>query len=216
MRKAFLAPWHPLVEHIRLWFLAKAQVETGVAIHAVHDVITHHHTRVTPSEDNLPRFTRLVHGETSKALNALLAHERYDAPGEIFDDRQTHYMRLLDAEAMASQHVYEHLNTVAAGLVSRPEHMPGLKLSHDRWRSGVVVVPRPPIYVDPRTNPSELPLYLTPDPELYWAFDGDLGALLQRLDRLVAHGLGRIQNLTRVQIASRQATFFLSWGSGSG
>ncbi|HJL19740.1 MAG TPA: hypothetical protein RMH99_29020, partial [Sandaracinaceae bacterium LLY-WYZ-13_1] len=129
MRKAFLAPWHPMVERIRLWFLAKAQVETGVEIHASHDVITHHHTRVTPTADNLPEFLRLTHGETSRALNTLLAELRYDAPGEFFDDRQTHPLRLLDAEAQASHHVYEHLDTVAAGLVARPEDMPGLSLS---------------------------------------------------------------------------------------
>jgi hypothetical protein len=197
MRKAFLAPWHPMVENIRLWFLAVAQRETGVAIHAVHDVVTHHHTRVTPSEDNLPEFLRIVHGETSKALNALLARERYDAPGELFDDRQTHRMRLLDAEAMAGQHVCEHLNTVAAGLVSRPEHMPGVALSHERWRGGPILVPRPDVYVDPRRSPDELPLYLTPDPELYRVFEGDLDALTHHLDRLVAYGLQRIQRARR-------------------
>lgn len=147
MRKAFLAPWHPLVQNIRLWFLAVAQLETGTAIHASHDVVTHHHTRVTTTDENLPEFLRIVHGETSKALNALLAHEGYDAPGEIFDDQQTHRTRLLDAEAQGSQHVYEHLNATAAGLVARPEHMPGLGLSHGRWKSGLIVVPRPPLWM---------------------------------------------------------------------
>ncbi|HJL14271.1 MAG TPA: hypothetical protein RMH99_01375, partial [Sandaracinaceae bacterium LLY-WYZ-13_1] len=80
-----------------------------------------------------------------------------------FDDRQTHPLRLLDAEAQASHHVYEHLDTVAAGLVARPEDMPGLSLSHDRWRGGVIAVRRPPIYVDPRTSPTELPLVITPE-----------------------------------------------------
>ena len=198
MRKAFLAPWHPLVEQLRLWFLAKAQVATGVAIHAAHDVVTHHHTRITTaSADALPEFLRITHGETSRALNTLLAHERYDAPGEIFDDRQTHVLRLLDPEAQASHHVYEHLNTTAAGLVARPEHMPGVKLSHDRWKSRLVVVKRPPIYVDARTNPAELPLVLTPDPELYAAFDGDLEALVYHLDRMVDHGLRRIRDARR-------------------
>jgi hypothetical protein len=198
MRKAFLAPWHELVEHIRLWFLAVAQVETGVEIHASHDVVSHHHTRVTPTDDNLPDFLRIVHGETSRALNTLLAREGYDAPGEIFDDRPTHQMRLLDAEAQASHHVYEHLNTVAAGLVARPELMPGLKLSHEQWKSsGPLVVPRPPIYVDPRRSPAELPLHITPDPELYAAFDGDLAALTHHLDRLVDHGLRRVRDARR-------------------
>ena len=138
-----------------------------------------------------------MHGETRKALNVLLAHERYDAPGELFDDRQTHRMRLLDAEAMAGQHVYERLNTVAAGLVARPEHMPGVALAHERWRGGPIVVRRPELYVDPRRSPSELPLHLTPDPELYRVFEGDLDALTHHLDRLVAYGLKRIQRVRR-------------------
>jgi hypothetical protein len=163
----------------------------------VNHVITHHHTRVTPTADNLPEFLRLTHGETSRALNTLLAELRYDAPGELFDDRQTHPLRLLDAEAQASHHVYEHLNTVAAGLVARPEDMPGLSLSHDRWKGGVIAVRRPPIYVDPRTSPAELPLVVTPDPELLWAFDGDLDALVHHLDRLVEHGRRCIRDARR-------------------
>jgi hypothetical protein len=34
-------------------------------------------------------------------------------------------MRLLDAPAQATQLAYERNNCVAAGLVDRPEHMPG-------------------------------------------------------------------------------------------
>ena len=56
MRKALLAPWHPEVETIPRWFLAKAQVKTGAAIHAAHDVINHHDTRVTTTAENLPEF----------------------------------------------------------------------------------------------------------------------------------------------------------------
>ena len=197
MRKAFLAPWHPEVETIRRWFLAKAQVKTGAAIHAAHDVINHHHTRVTTTAENLPEFLRISHGEASKALNALLAREGYDPPREVFDDRQTHTLRLLDAAAQASHHVYEHLNTVAAGLVSRPEHMPGLRLSHERWRSGVIMVPRPSVYVDPGTNPAELPLVLTPDPDLYWVFDGDLDAIVHHLTRLCDHGRRQLREARR-------------------
>ena len=37
----------------------------------------------------------------------------------------------------------------------------------------------------PPTNPAELPLYVTPAPELFRAFDGDLDALRYHLDRLV-------------------------------
>ena len=189
MRKAFLAPWDPMVEHLTLWFLAKAQAQTGTAIHASHWVINHHHTDVTPSYDGgLADFTRVLHGELSAALNTLLADRRYDAPGELFDDRPTHRMRLLDAEAQAGHHIYGCLQGVAAGLVARPEDTPCVALNYRHWKRGPVTIERPPLYVDPRTNPTELPLTVDAMPELYRAFDGDLDALLHHMKRMEDHG----------------------------
>lgn len=202
LRKAFLAPWHPLVEHFALWFLAKAQERAAVAIHASHFVVSHHHTSITPSDkDGLATFMRVFHGELSKALNALLARERYDTPREVFDDRSTHRLRLLDAAAQASHHVYEVNNTVAAGLVSNSASMPGVKLSHHHWRSGPIVVKRPPFYVDPKTNPDHMLLELSPPPELYRAFGGDMDALVHHLDRLVEHGRAQIRSARKKHAA---------------
>jgi hypothetical protein len=79
----------------------------------------------------------------SCAINTLLAHERYDAPRQLFDGRAPHDMRLLDAAAQASHLTYEYLNPVAAGLVARPEHMPGVILDLGHWKSGGVSVQRP-------------------------------------------------------------------------
>jgi len=81
-----------------LYSLAHAQQRTGVAVHHATLVLTHHHLVVTHDHDNLPEFLRLLHHDTSCALNTLLARERYDRPGELFDDRSTHVMRLLDSE----------------------------------------------------------------------------------------------------------------------
>ena len=76
MQKAFLAPWHPLVEQFGLWFLAKAQMRSGVAVHSSHFVINHHHTSITPCDaDGIPLFLRIFHGELSCALNTLLLHD---------------------------------------------------------------------------------------------------------------------------------------------
>jgi hypothetical protein len=116
-RKAFLAPWHPLVRQVSLYSLGDAQRETGVEVHHATTVLTHYHASVTPRYGNLPDFLRRLHHDMSCALNALLARERYDAPRELWDGRPPHRMRLLDAAAQASQLVYEHLNPVAAGLV---------------------------------------------------------------------------------------------------
>jgi len=188
LRKAFLAPWHPLVEQLWLYCLADAQRATDVAIHHSVLVLTHHHTSVTPSSDNLPEFLRRFHRDFSCALHTLLCRERYDAPRELFDDRSTHRMRLVDASAQASHLIYEHLNPVAAGLVRRPEHMPLRTLDFGLWRSGGITVTRPPVYFG-RDRPEQLELTLTPPPELYLAFGGDLAALVHQMKKLSDEGM---------------------------
>jgi hypothetical protein len=71
LRKAFLAPWHPLVGEIWRYALAYAQQQTGVAVHHGICVITHHHLTVTPQARNLPEFTHLFHKHRSAAPSTL-------------------------------------------------------------------------------------------------------------------------------------------------
>jgi len=187
LRKAFLAPWHPLVKDVWLYSLAYAQREKSVAVHHGILVLNHEHLTVTPEQDNLPQFTELLHREVSKGLNTLLARERYDSPRELFDGREPHYMRLMDAAAQASHLVYEYNNCVAAGLVKRAEHMPGRAFDFDLWKRGYVDVRRPPVYFS-ENRPEALRLYVTPPPLLFAAFGGDLDRLVYHMKRLAEHG----------------------------
>ncbi len=50
LRKAFLAPWHPLVEQCWLYVLADAQRATNIAVHYGVRVVNHHHLSVTLSQ----------------------------------------------------------------------------------------------------------------------------------------------------------------------
>jgi hypothetical protein len=86
-RKAFLAPWHPVAEQCWLYALAEAQRATKVAVHHAVRVVTHHHLSITLTKPNLGSFLAAFHGEASCAINALLAHERYDVPRNVFDPR---------------------------------------------------------------------------------------------------------------------------------
>lgn len=187
MRKAFLAPWHPGVSQAFLYAMALAQRHTRVAVHHATQVITHHHLSATPEKANFPQFLRMLHHETSCAINALMARERYDQPGELFDKRSTHVMRLCDAAAQSTTLNYEFLNTTAAGLVARPEHMPGFVFDFDLWLKGHVDVPRPDFYFS-KQQPQTLRLEVTPPPLLYAAFDGDMKALVYHMKRLAEHG----------------------------
>ncbi len=187
MRKAFLAPWHPGVKQAWLYALAIAQKRADVAVHHGAPVITHHHLTVTPERDNLPLFVQIFHHELSCALNTLLARERYDQPGELFDARATHMMRLCDDAAQSTHINYEYLNPVAAGLVSRPEHMPGFTFDFDLWLAGHIDVQRPDFYFSDR-QPEVLRLEVTPPPLLYRAFDGDMDKLVYQMKRLSEQG----------------------------
>jgi len=196
LRKAFLAPWHPLVKDVWLYSLAHAQREKSVAVHHGTLVVNHEHLTVTPEQDNLPQFTELLHREVSKGLNTLLARERYDAPRELFDGREPHYMRLMDSASQASHLVYEYNNCVAAGLVKRAEHMPGQAFDFDVWKRGYIDVQKPPVYFGDN-RPEVMRLYVTPPPLLFAAFGGDLDRLVYHMKRLAEQGARELRAAMR-------------------
>ncbi len=211
LRKAFLGPWHPLVTDIWLYSLAWAQQRTGVAIHHGQLVLNHEHLSVTPAAGNLPEFTHRLHNDVSRALNTLLAQERYDAPREIFDARQTHYMRLVDPESQARHLLYEHLNCVAAGLVDRPDRMPEHVFDWKLWQRGPIEVERPAIKYF-RRRPEVLSLEITPPPLLYREFGGDMDALVEQMERLTAEGVRAIADRrTRPALGPRKVRRIHPW-----
>jgi putative transposase len=196
LRKAFLAPWHAMVEQSWLYALADAQRVLGFQVHHGVRVVSHHHLSITLGADNLGEVLRRFHHDVSCAINTLLAHERYDAPRNIFDGREAHCMRLLDASAQASHLTYEYLNPVAAGLVAQPDHMPGTALDWGHWKSGGLVVRRPDVYFSDQ-RPEELRLELSPPPLLMQAFDGDLDGLVHHMRRLSDHGCRALRDSRR-------------------
>jgi hypothetical protein len=182
-----------------------------VAVHHGVRVITHHHVSITLTEPNLGEFQRRFHRDVSCAINALLARERYDCPRNVFDKRSSHAMRLLDAAAQASHLTYEHLNPVAAGLVSRPEHMPGTTLDWGHWKAGGIWVERPHFYFSD-DRPEALWLRLTPPPLLMRAFDGDLDALIHHMRRLSEDGIRALRDTrTRPPIGAQKVQRLHPW-----
>ena len=182
-RKAFLAPWHPLVNEIWLYALGDAARVCKVSIHLSRLLPTHHHTDVTPSLPNLPEFTRRLHSDVSCALNQLLLELGYDKPRQIWDGRGPHYLRLLDASAQVSQLVYTDLQHLAAGLVDRVAHVPGRQLTVGMWVTDGLTVAKPPVFFD-RTRASEVQVNPEPEPELMRAFGGDVRAAIHHQEKL--------------------------------
>lgn len=192
LRKGFLAPWDPRVSEVCVYSLADAQRVTGMAVHQFVPVVSHYHCDVTPKSNNLPEFTRRLNRDISCGLHTLLCEERYDAPRELFDDRPTHKMRLLDAAAQASQLVYDYVNNVAAGFVKRPEHMPQRTFDWGLWKTGVVEVRRPDFYFGP-DRPEVILLEITPPPLLFRAFGGDIDALVHHMCKLTDDAIAAIE-----------------------
>ncbi len=179
-RKAFLAPWDPMVRQIWLYALGCAQAKTDVAVHHGMLVLNHHHLHVTPTKANLPEFSERVHRDVSVAVSTLMARRRYDAPHELWDGRVPHYCRALDAASQATGIVYEQVNCVAAGLVEAPEEMPDHAFHFGLWKRGYIDIERPKVYFS-EARPAVVRLRVTPPPLLYEAFGGDIDALIRHM-----------------------------------
>jgi hypothetical protein len=185
-----------MVDDIWQYALAEAARNHDVALHLSVRMPNHHHTDVTPRQDNLPAFAQQLHRDVSCAIKMLMEHERYEPPQDLWDGRAPHYLRLVDPAAQAAQLIYDYVNPPAAGLVSRPEHMPGQPFEWGLWKSEGLVKKRPPIFFD-RSRPSELLLSYEPTPGLMHAFGGDLDALLYHLRQLSRDALRDIHRAQR-------------------
>ncbi|MDH5676933.1 MAG: hypothetical protein OEZ06_32755 [Myxococcales bacterium] len=89
----------------------------------------------------------------------------------------------MDADAQALHLVYERINCVAAGLVDKPDDMPGRTIGFADWKIGHIDVPRPDVYFG-KDRPEVSRLHLTPPPLLYRAYDGDVERMVYQLERM--------------------------------
>ena len=186
-RKAFLGWWSKEVDDIWFWCLALACEKCGVVLHHAVRVGSHYHLTITCLEENLGEFLWWLNHSMSRALNALLEKEGYDAPGQLFDGRQTHVMRLMDAEAQMVSLVYERLNPPKAGLSETCDGIPGKTLPPAMWKSGTgLELERPSVYF--ASGPTRRRVRTEPQPLLYLAFGGDVDALVHHLNKLEREG----------------------------
>ena len=178
-RKAYLGWWDAAVDAIWLWCLATAAATCGVEIHHAVRVGNHYHITFTVTRNNLGEFLWRLNHPMSCALNVLLSKRGYEPPGQIFDGRQMHVMRLLDAEAQMASLVYERVNVVDAGLADTCDGIPGVTLGPVRWKHRVGLrVPKPDVYF---AKGDAQRLALCPPAELYLAFGGDMEALVHHM-----------------------------------
>ena len=162
-----------------------AQRATKIDWHQLVLVGTHHHSQATPRDRELAESTRILHRTTACALNAQLRMKKFDAPGSVWDKRQTHWRTLVDVEAVGSRLVYDHVNNVAAGWVEDPLDVPfGQHLGFELWKAGGVAVPKPDNTYFSKRMPKEIELRLTPPIAMVRKFGHDVDAMIGWLGEL--------------------------------
>lgn len=103
-------------------------------------------------------------------------------------------MRLLDAEAMMTDLIYHRVQAVAAGLVDRPEDMPGFVFDWAMWREGCIVKVDAPtdVYFDLRFRPKTRDLDFRPPTVLLALFGWNVERLIYWMRKLEAVAIRRI------------------------
>ena len=185
-RKSSSSPRWDEVGQIFAYAAALAQRATKIDWHQLVLNVNHHHSQATPRDRELAEATRILHRTTACAINWLLREHGLDAPGSVFDKRQTHWTTLVDLEAVTLRTIYDDVNCVAAGWVAHPLDVPlGHHLGFDLWKAGGIAVPKPENDAfSSRKMPKEIELRLTPPIALVRQFDGDLDAIVAGLSEL--------------------------------
>jgi len=146
---------------ILLYCLARAASLYGVEVHACCFLSNHYHLVVTDPRAHLPEFMRYLNEHVARALNASLGRwESLWAPGSYSA------VRLVAAEDVIAKIAYTLANPVAAGLVERAEHWPGV-WSHPRELDGpsrVVLRPEGGFFRPRGPTPESCELRLTLPP----------------------------------------------------
>lgn len=194
MRKAALGPWDPRVQQGWLYNLAGASADLDVDVHLTSLVVNHHHTTVGSRHGNMSSFLQRLHQPMSCFVNTLLQQRGFDAMDHVWDGDRPHRMRLLDAEAMMTQFIYERVQAVAAGLVDRPEDMPGFVFDWSMWRPGCIVKVDAPegVYFDLRFRPKSRELNFCAPAVLLSLFDWNVERLIFHMRKLEALAIKRI------------------------
>jgi hypothetical protein len=187
-------PRWDLVGQIFAYAAGLAQRATKIDWHQLVLVGTHHHSQATPRDRELAEATRVLHRTTACAINAELRKRDFDAPGSVWDKRQTHWKTLVDVEAVGSRLVYDHLNQVAAGWVEHPLDAPfGHHLGFELWKAGGIAVPKPDNRYFSKRMPKEIELRLTPPITMVRQFGHDVDAMIAWLGELRDERIARLK-----------------------
>ena len=143
-RQFWLKPT-PLTCKIFAYCLAVAASQTGILVHAVVVLSNHWHIVATDPEGRLPDFLQRVHRLVARSLNCSLG--RWE---NLWASEPPCIVTLDSAEDIIDKMAYVVANPVAAALVRKPKHWPGIlcylpRHSYQVERPGVFFRPNGPM-----------------------------------------------------------------------
>ena len=120
-QRQFLLHPSPEITQIFSYCLAVAANRTGIVLHSVTVLSNHWHAVVTDPQARVPEFLAYLHKYVAKAINTKMRR------GEnLWSSEKPSIVTLGDGEDVAGKIVYTACNPVAAGLVAKTIHWPGL------------------------------------------------------------------------------------------
>ena len=123
--RMFLLKPSPRTTAVFTYCLAVAAKKSGVLVHAVTVMSNHYHAVCTDPEGRLPEFTAYLHRLVATCMNAAMG--RWE---NFWASEKTSVVALENDEDIMEKIVYSACNPVAAGLVAKAEHWPGLTAYH--------------------------------------------------------------------------------------
>ncbi len=178
-RQLLLRP-SPAISALFLYVLAIAARRFGVRVHAFCVLSNHYHLVVTDPDARLPAFGQYLDSLVARATNSILGRwESFWAPSSYSA------VALATPEDVLEKCAYVLANPVAAGLVRRGRHWPGLWSAPEQIGGAPRFVSRPAeFFRADGVMPQEIELGLSPPPGFDSAeeFKDRLGQCLDALE----------------------------------
>jgi putative transposase len=171
------------LNNLFIYCLAVLAPRHGMSVHAAVLMSTHEHLVLTDVHGRLPRFLQDFHRMLALGIKALRKWE-----GAVWDHEKTSVVELRTPRAVVEKLAYVMANPVAAGLVRRAAHWPGISTQSDQLGCAAWNAARPTFYFDEENSawPATATLQLTAPPRIDMT-DAELrAAVATELDHLEA------------------------------
>lgn len=143
VRRTHLLRPEPRMNQLFTYCLAVLAKRHGILVHAAVLMSTHEHIVLTDTRGELPRFLQGLHRLLALGTKVLRKWE-----GAVWDHEKTSVVELLTPQAVAEKIAYVMANPVAAGLVERASHWPGIITTPDELGTARWTAERPNFYFD--------------------------------------------------------------------